>query len=78
MRYLTEKGIKYTFVRKTRDFGISQFKYKKTPELFQALAEFYAQIEKEKAERPVTEEELKRAQEIIARAEKFNVKDDTE
>lgn len=48
VRFLTEKGIKYTFVRKTQDYGISQYKYKKTPALFAALVEFYATIEAER------------------------------
>jgi hypothetical protein len=48
VRFLTEKGIKYTFVRKTQDYGISQYKYRKTPALFAALVEFYATIEAER------------------------------
>jgi len=51
VRFLTEKGIKYTFVRKTPEYGISQFKYKKTPELFAALVEFYATLNAERAVR---------------------------
>ena len=53
VKFLTEKGIKYTFVRKTRDYGISQYKYKKTPALFAALVEFYATLN---AERTVRQE----------------------
>lgn len=48
VRFLTDKGIQYTFVKKTRDYGISQYKYKKTPALFAALVEFYATLEAEK------------------------------
>lgn len=48
VRFLTDKGIKYTFVKKTRDYGVSQYKYKKTPALFAALVEFYAMLEAEK------------------------------
>ena len=48
VKFLTEKGIQYTFVKKTRDYGISQYKYKKTPALFAALVEFYAILEAEK------------------------------
>ena len=48
VRFLTDKGIKYTSVKKTRDYGISQYKYKKTPALFAALVEFYAVLEAEK------------------------------
>ncbi len=49
VRFLSERGISYTFVRKTPDYGISQFKYKKTPALFAALVEFYSRIEAERA-----------------------------
>lgn len=62
VRFLTGKGIQYTFVRKTPDYGISQYKYRKTPALFAALTEFYAIIEAEKTVRkprfrPVRDEE---------------------
>ena len=40
VKFLADKGIRYVFVKKTRDYGISQFKYTKTPELFEALAEY--------------------------------------
>lgn len=49
VRFLTERGIQYTFVKKTQDYGVSQYKYKKSPALFAALVEFYAVIEAEKA-----------------------------
>lgn len=49
VRFLSEKGIQYTFVKKTQDYGISQYKYKKTPALFAALVEFYSMIEAERA-----------------------------
>lgn len=48
VKYLASKGINYTFVKKTKDYGIRQYKYKKTPELFLALAEFYYQTLQEK------------------------------
>lgn len=38
--YLTEKGIRYTFVKRVN--GLITYKYKKTKELFEALAEFYS------------------------------------
>lgn len=38
--YMTEKGIRYTFVKKVN--GLITYKYKKTKELFEALAEFYS------------------------------------
>lgn len=39
--FLTNKGIRYTYVRRGED-GIRTYKYKKTKELFEALAEFYS------------------------------------
>ena len=38
--FLTSKGIRYTFVKKN-DSGVRTYRYKKTTELFEALAEFY-------------------------------------
>ena len=49
VKFLQEKGIRYVYVKKTPDYGVSQFKYKKTPELFAALFEFYTQVTAEKA-----------------------------
>lgn len=82
VRFLTEKGIKYTFIRKTPDYGISQYKYKKTPALFAALVEFYSMIEAERAlrkkpEPKVSPEEIKKAQEILQKAAEQK-EDDTE
>lgn len=48
VKFLQDKDIRYVYVKKTPDYGISQFKYKKTPELFKALVEFYSQVEEEK------------------------------
>ena len=80
VRFLTDKGIRYTFVRKTTDYNISQFKYKKTPALFAALVEFYAIVEAEKAvrrkartETKISPEDIRRAQEILEQAIKQNV-----
>lgn len=42
MFYLSEHGIKYSFV-KTVD-GIVTWKYKRNYELFQALADFYKEV----------------------------------
>lgn len=36
VRYLTERGIRYTFVKIKPEYGIRQYKYRKTPELFAA------------------------------------------
>ena len=49
VKFLADKGIKYTFVKKTPEYNIKQYKYTKTPELFVALAEFYYQTANEKA-----------------------------
>jgi len=49
VRFLSNKGIKCSFVKKTKEYGVSQFKYKKTPQLFAALIEFYTQVENEKS-----------------------------
>lgn len=49
VKFLHDKGIRYVYVKKTPDYGVSQFKYKKTPELFAALLEFYTQVTKEQA-----------------------------
>lgn len=40
--YLTRHGIKYTFV-KVKD-GVTVWKFKKTEELFQILADFYSNV----------------------------------
>lgn len=49
VKFLADKGINYTFIRKTPVYNIKQYKYTKTPELFVALAEFYYQIRNERA-----------------------------
>lgn len=48
VKFLASKGIRYTFVKRTPDYNIKQYKYKKTPELFAALTEFYSQSRREK------------------------------
>lgn len=85
MRFLTSKGIKYTFVKKTQEYGVSQFKYRKTPALFAALVEFYATLEAERnvrkelrkkeaeektEEKFLSADEIKKAQEILEKAAK--------
>ena len=52
VQFLAEKGIRHTFVRKTPDYNVEQYKYKKTPALFAALVEFYTRLELEKQYRP--------------------------
>lgn len=47
MLFLREKGIRYTFVKKTQNFRIPVYKYEKTPELFEALQEFYTIVKNE-------------------------------
>lgn len=39
MKYLLSKGIKYCFVKDI--YGVTTYKYTKTPELFKALVSFY-------------------------------------
>ena len=92
VRFLTDKGIKYTFVRKTGDYGVSQYKYKKTPALFAALVEFYSTIEAERNVRrqmrseqtrpeekvTLTKEQIEKAQQVLKlAAEKIKEEDDT-
>ena len=48
VRFLASKGIRYTFVKRTPEYNIRQYKYTKTPELFMALAEFYCQARNER------------------------------
>lgn len=43
VEWLRENGIRYTFVKNV--YGVSTFKYTKTPELFRLLAIFYAKNE---------------------------------
>ena len=43
MEFLRDKGIEYTFAKRIGDYKIPTYKYKKTPRLFLALAEFYNQ-----------------------------------
>ena len=83
IKFLTEKGIKYTFVHKVGEYGISRFKYKKTPALFAALVEFYSAIEaeialKRKNEPVVSQADIKKAQEILERAVRQGVIKDPE
>ena len=49
VKFLADKGIRYVYVKRTPDYGVSQFKYKKTPALFEALTEYYRQVEAERA-----------------------------
>ena len=50
VEYLDSLGIHYTYIRKTPYYHIRQYKYKKTPELFLALAEFYRTFQPKPAE----------------------------
>ena len=36
VRFLADKGIRYTYVKIKPEYGIRQYKYRKTPELFAA------------------------------------------
>lgn len=42
LKWLSEHGIKYTFVKEVN--GVTVWKYKKNSELFHALAEFYDEV----------------------------------
>lgn len=42
LKWLSEHGIKYTFVKEVN--GVTIWKYKKNSELFHALAEFYDEV----------------------------------
>lgn len=44
MLYLKEYGIPYSWVTKDEETGLSIWKYKKTVELFSALARFYENV----------------------------------
>jgi hypothetical protein len=68
VQFLAERGIPYTFVRKTRDYGVSQYKYKKTPHLFATLVEYYSLLEAEKTVRK--REEIRKAKEAKIPEEK--------
>ena len=48
VKFLADRGIKHTFVRKTPDYNVSQYKYRKTPALFAALVEFYTRMDVER------------------------------
>lgn len=82
VKFLADKGIPYTYVKRTPDYGISQFKYKKTAALFSALNEFYSQVETERlnlASADEVQEVLKGAGISIRRGRNGNitfVKDD--
>lgn len=49
MEYLKACGIEPTFIKRTGEYRILTYKYKKTPELFRAVADFYEQRRNEKA-----------------------------
>ena len=44
MQYLLQNNIKYTFLKDI--YGITTYKYKKTPELFRILEIFYTKFQK--------------------------------
>ena len=79
VKFLYEKGIKYSFVKKTKEYGVSQFKYKKTPALFKALVEFYTQVENEREMRKAEEEmrngiPVKSPEDLVAAMHKLGIK----
>ena len=48
MEYLKERGIDYTYCKRTGEYRVPTYKYTKTPELFRAVADFYEQHRNEK------------------------------
>lgn len=48
VRYLKEHGIMPTYLKLTPTYHIRQYKYEKTPELFEVLVKFYTQVRHEK------------------------------
>lgn len=49
VEYLKACGIEPTFIKRTGEYRVLTYKYKKTPELFRAVADFYEQRRNEKA-----------------------------
>lgn len=49
VEYLKACGIEPTFAKRTGEYRVLTYKYKKTPELFRAVADFYEQRRNEKA-----------------------------
>ena len=68
--FLESKGISPTYIKKTPDYGINVYKYKKTPALFLALADYFMQIENERS--------LKRAEKDIEGAIEVRSPEDVE
>lgn len=56
VRYLESKGILPVYVGVKRDWGIRQYKYRKTPELGKALCEFWTQANNEREYNRMTRE----------------------
>lgn len=65
VEYLKSKGINYTFIKLTKDYGVPTYKYTKTPELFRAVADFYEQKQLDKEFTRYHEENDKKVQEQI-------------
>lgn len=72
VNFLESKGISPTYIKKTPDYGINVYKYKKTPGLFLALADYFMQIENErsfkKAEKDITDAIEVRSPEDVEKA----------
>lgn len=47
--YLKQHGFRYCYVKNAPDSNIKTFKYKRSPELFRAVADFYEQFNLSKA-----------------------------
>lgn len=55
VEYLYTRGIKPTFTKRDKEYGVVTYKYKKTKELFAALAVLYDTIETEKGITEISE-----------------------
>ena len=43
-QFLHDRGIEPSYIKKSKSYNVTTFKYSKTPELFTAVAEFYRTI----------------------------------
>lgn len=47
-QFLHERGIEPSYIKKSKQYNVTTFKYTKTPELFEAVAAFYRQLRDKK------------------------------
>ena len=58
VEFLEQKDIAYAYAKRNPKYPVTKYKYKKTPELFLALAEFYNQVRNERFFKQVQEVSL--------------------